>query len=1050
MVNTNISDRYFRLERAMKIANAIRGFETPESVAVTGLKICFGDFRGPESPDYDISAWEPLSDGDDTYGGANTYFWICGTLTIPEAFDGKAVRLYVSTDQNGWSPSNPNFIVFLNGQIVSAFDRNHTELLLTPSAKGGETFYLACKGFTAMRDCHAKFAASLKTYNAEITRLYYDIRVPAEVCSFLDDGEHAKKEMEYLLNEAVNRIDLAEPGSPAFYESVRAAQRYMDETFDGDFCAREPDVFAHCIGHTHLDVAWLWPMRQTREKTARTFANMLKLMDEYPEFQFMSSQACIYNWVKNDYPELFERIREAVKAGRWEVEGGMWVEADCNLTSGEGFVRQFLYGKRFFKREFGVDCKILWLPDVFGYSAALPQILKKCGMDSFMTTKIAWNNHDKIPYDTFTWRGIDGSEVFAHFITCADYWNARSGNSFTTYNGHLNPNQMMGAWQRFQHKDICDEVLCSVGWGDGGGGTDREMLENGRRLAKNIPGAPSLHWGFAGEYFAKWKERLRDNRFLPKWVGELYLEFHRGTLTTMADNKKNNRKSEFLYQKAELFAYMDSLLLNGAYPKEVFDKNWETILTDQFHDILPGSSIREVYEDSARDYAEILADGGAVVDGALGALAGAVSTSGLSAVCFNDTGFSGRTDVCGIDGEYGVLAADGRRLPAQVSGGRTLFLAEDVPAKGYASFQLTAPAASDETAVRWDGSVCDTPFCRAALTADGEISSLIDKASGYELCAAGQTMNRLAAYVDRPYNHDAWEVAPYYTEQAYAPETVERCALVENGPVCARFRTVRTYGRSTITQTLVFYAALPRIDVCNEIDWQEDHTLLRAHFPTTIHASRAVYDIQFGNNERETNRNTSWEFAKFEVCGHKWADLSDGALGLAVLNDCKYGYRCLESELSLSLLRSPTEPNPVADRGRHTFTYSLLPHAGTFAEGGVIPQGYQLNNPLDGRVTAAHPDGCLPPRLSLVQCSAENVVVGAVKRAEDDGDLIVRLNEETNRRTAVRLEFARAVEAASVVSLMEDETYADLTPDGNALSLTVEPYEIVTLKVRLS
>ncbi|MBE6953290.1 MAG: alpha-mannosidase [Ruminococcaceae bacterium] len=1049
MVNTNISDRYFRLERAKKIIDTIQGCETPERVPVTGLKICFGDFRGPELPDYDISAWESLSSGHDTYGGKNTYLWICGTLTIPESFAGKAVRLYVSTADYGWDESNPNFIVFLDGKITSAFDRNHGELLLTPCAKGGETFYLACKGFTAMHDCACKFVASLRTYDPAITKLYYDISVPLDICQFLDDNAHAKKEMEYLLNEAVNKIDLTEIGSPAFYASIAEAQRFMDEVFYGDFSKREPDVFVHGIGHTHLDIAWLWPMRQTREKTARTFANMMRYMDEYPEFKFMSSQACLYNWVKNDYPELFERMKQAVKDGRWEVEGGMWVEADCNLTSGEGFVRQFLYGKRFFQREFGVDCKILWLPDVFGYSAALPQILKKSGIDNFMTTKISWNNHDKIPYDTFNWRGIDGSEVFAHFITCARFRNARDGKANTTYNAYLDANQMMGAWERFQHKDICNEVLASIGYGDGGGGTSRDMLENGRRFAKNIPGAPSVHWAFAGEYFDEWREKLKDNRYLPKWVGELYLEFHRGTLTTMADNKKNNRLSEFLYQKAELFAYMDQLFLGGSYPKEMFDKNWELILTNQFHDILPGSSIREVYEDSARDYAVILSEGEQAVTAALTAMADAVSTEEESVVCFNDTGLSERSDVCTIDGEYCVLDAANRPLPAQIADGKTTFVAANVPAKGYTTFKLAAPIACEEKTAVWDGKVCETPFYTLTITDHGEIASLVAKETGVEFVEDGKTLNHLVAYVDRPYTYDAWEISPYYVEQAYEPETAAVCTLVENGPVSAKFRTVRTYGKSTITQTIVVYAEIARIDIENEIDWHEDHLLLRAHFPTTIHASRAVYDIQFGNIERETNANTSWEAAKFEVCAHKWADLSDGSVGLALMNNCKYGHRCLENELSISLLRSPTHPNPVADRGHHSFTYSLLAHEGTFVEGGVIREGYQLNRPLDGRVTAAHTDGKLPKAMSLVSIDSENVIIGAVKRAEDDGDLIVRLNEEANYRSHVTLTFVREIEAASVVSLMEDKVYTELTPEGNTLSLTVQPYEIVTLKVKL-
>lgn len=1045
MVNTNIPDRYFRLQRAERVISSIRGLSETDRRPVDGWKFRYGDFRGPELPGYDLSGWKTLT-GTDTYGGYNTYFWICSTVRIPEGYAGFPVRLSVGTNRfKGWDLSNPNFIVFIDGHISSAFDVHHRELLLTPKAAGGETYYVALKGFTAMRDCRLNFSASVCRFNPEIEKLYYDIHVPIEVCANLDDSSRAKNEMEYLLDNAVNLLDITAPGSEAFYDSVKKAQKYMDEVFYGDFCKREPEVYTHCIGHTHLDVAWMWPMRQTREKTARTFANMLRLMDEYPDFRFMSSQPCIYSWIREDYPGLFMRLKKAVIDGKWEPEGGMWVEADCNLTSGEGFVRQFLYGKRFFKREFGVDCRILWLPDVFGYSAALPQIMKKCGIDYFMTTKISWNNHDKIPYDTFMWRGLDGSEVFSHFIPTSDYKNARSGNSFTTYNGHLNPSQMMGAWERFQQKDICDEVLCSIGWGDGGGGTDREMLENGLRLAKNIPGAPGLHWASARSYFDKWSAKLKGNRFLPTWVNELYLEFHRGTLTSQANNKKNNRKSEFLYQSAELYSYMNMHLLSGDYPKAMFDANWLLILTNQFHDILPGSSIREVYEVSAKEYEKILADGRAALRAACRAIASAVRAKGRTAVCFNDTGIDGRGDVCVLDGEYDVFDA-GKRLPSQVSEGKTAFVASDIPSKGYKAFALAPASANAEKAAKIDGRRVETPFYRVTVDENGEISSLIDKQNGFELCESGKTLNHLLAYTDIPYCYDAWELAPYYTDQKWSPETVSS-EFIENGPVFAKLRTVRKYGKSTIRQDMIFHRNTPRIDVENEIDWHEDHTILRVHFPTTVHASYATYDIQFGNLRRPNNKNTSWEFAKFEVCGHKWADLSDGAYGLAVLNESKYGYSCVENDLSLSLLRSPTSPDPKADRGVHRFTYSLLPHSGSFAEGGVIREGYMLNCPLTAEITDGG-EGTLPERFSLVSCDRENVIIGAVKRAEDDGSLIVRLNEEYNARAEATLSFGFSIASASIVSLIEDKTYASVPFEGNKLKVQIKPYEIVTLKVK--
>ena len=1047
MQNTKIADKYFRLERANRILGYISPLSTPDSVDVHGWKLAYGDIRGPELPDFDDSSWEQLSEGYDAYGGRNTYFWIRGTVTVPLSFAGKPVRLYASTcPNNGWHETNPNFIVFIDGKTASAFDRNHRELTITECARGGETFCVALKGFTAMRGtARCSFAASLKTVDARVEKFCYDVRVPIDVSVQLPERDPARLRMEYLLDRAVNLLDITEPGSESFFESLEDAQKFMDEEFYGKFCAENPKVFTRVIGHTHLDVAWLWPMRQTREKTARTFANMLRYMEEYPEFKFMSSQPCIYNWVKNDYPELFERIREAVKSGRWEAEGGMWVEADCNLTSGEGFVRQFLYGKRFLKDEFDVDSRILWLPDVFGYSAALPQILKKCGIDYFMTTKISWNNYDRIPNDTFIWRGIDGSEVFSHFVCVADILQASRGEGISTYNGNLNASQMMGSVRRFLNGDICNETLASVGYGDGGGGTTREMIENGRRLAKNIPGAPGVYWGFALDYFKKWEKELKDNPFLAKWVGELYLEFHRGTLTSQADNKRNNRKSEFLYQLAETLCYTDKLLLGGDYPKEMFDKNWLCILTNQFHDILPGSSIREVYEDSAKDYAVVLCEGQNAVSGALEAIASNVRSDSDGVLCYNPTGISDRKDICVLDGEYSVFDEEGK-LPSQTVGGKTEFITRGVPSKGWKRFGMTAAEANAPTGMR-RGNTVENGFFRVSVDANGEITSLVEKKTGIELCAEGETMNRIVAYEDRPYNYDAWEVSPYYTEQAFLPETVSS-EWICDGAVSTKLRTVKKLGDSTITQTFTVYADLPRIDVQCEVDWNSPHTFLRVHFPTSVRTDHATYDIQFGSIRRENNRNTSWQFAKFEVCGHKWADITDGGCGLAVLSESKYGWNCNGGELGLSLLRSPTDPDPLADRHIHSFTYSIFPHSGDFAAGGVVPQSYMLNCPVISAKVSANPSGALPECFSLVSADKANIVIGAVKRAEDDDSLVVRINEEHNSLTNTCLTFARPIASAELISLTEHESYGAVPFDGNRINLTVKPFEIITLKVK--
>ena len=417
----------------------------------------------------------------------------------------------------------------------------------------------------------------------------------------MDEEDQDRLAIESILNDTINYLDLRNPYSKAFYSSLDKAREYITKALYEDMAGYN-DIIATCIGHTHIDVAWWWTVEQTREKVARSFATVLKLMDEYPNYKFMSSQPQLYYFLKERYPELYSRLKERVREGRWEPEGGMWVEADCNVTSGESLVRQFIHGKRFFKEEFGVDNRILWLPDVFGYSGALPQIMKKSGIDYFMTTKLAWNQFNKIPYDTMRWRGIDGTEVLAHFITTLGIGQDVS-NFFTTYNGLLHPDAIMGGWERYQNKDINNDILISYGYGDGGGGPTREMLETSMRMEKGIRGIPKVRQELTRKYFEELEERVKDNRRLPVWEGEFYFEYHRGTYTSMARNKRSNRKGEFLLMDLEMISILAQDLKGIPYPREELDKLWKTLLINQFHDILPGTSIYEVYEVTKKEYA---------------------------------------------------------------------------------------------------------------------------------------------------------------------------------------------------------------------------------------------------------------------------------------------------------------------------------------------------------------------------------------------------------------------------------------------------------------
>ena len=498
-------------------------------------------FMRPEEADLDPMPWESFDSSTDRWYGKDTYYWFRAQFTVPQSMDQKCIFLKIHTQIEEWDDGrNPQFLLFVDGQAVQGQDMNHREVRLTDCAEAGRTYTLDLQAYTGI--LHNEF--SLKVTAAEtdlaLMKLYYDLKAPADAYRYnrMPEGRTRSLLVE-ALNGAVNQLDLRTPHSKAFDESVATAQSYIDAHLyqNPELCGHD-ELIASCIGHTHIDVAWWWTVSQTREKTARSFSTVLKLMDEYPDYKFMSSQPQLYVFLKERYPEVYAKLKQRVKEGRWIPEGGMWLEADCNLTSGESLVRQFLYGKKFFKDEFGIDSKILWLPDVFGYSGALPQIMKECGIDYFMTTKLAWNQIDKFPHDTFMWKGIDGTGILTHLITTPSVGQDVKKTHFTTYNGMLDADAVIGAWDRYQNKDLNNEVLICYGFGDGGGGPTREMLESSSRLDKGIAGIPKVVQESPVAYFERLDERVSKNKRLPVWEGELYFEYHRGTLTSMGRKKK--------------------------------------------------------------------------------------------------------------------------------------------------------------------------------------------------------------------------------------------------------------------------------------------------------------------------------------------------------------------------------------------------------------------------------------------------------------------------------------------------------------------------------
>lgn len=773
----------------------------------------------------------------------------------------------------------------------------------------------------------------------------------------------------------------------------------------------------------------------------RSFATVLKLMEEYPNYKFMSSQPQLYEFLKERYPDLYARIKERVREGRWEPEGGMWVEADTNLTSGESLVRQFLYGKRFFKEEFGIDCKMLWLPDVFGYSGALPQIMKKSGIDYFMTTKLAWNQIDKMPYDTFFWKGIDGSAVFTHLVTTLDVGQS-ADNFFTTYNGRLHPDSIMGGWKRYQNKEINNDILISYGYGDGGGGPTREMLETSLRMEKGIKGIPKVRQEFSGIYFKELFDRVKDNRRLPVWEGELYFEYHRGTYTSMARNKRSNRKSEFLMMDLELLSLF-AAWQGIPYPKEKIDEMWKVLLLNQFHDILPGSSIHEVYEVTKKEYEQLAQDGDMLLKECMGTLAG----EGDAVTVFNTLGFE-RGDIVHLPGDIQGALRDEKGIlyPIQKIGEDALAFVKDIPSKGFKGFEITAGEETMESPfVRMDSKL-ETPYYMVEFDESGHFTSIYDKRNEREVLQEGEKGNLFEMYEDKPIYYDNWDIDIYHTEKSWKVEDLTAMQWKEDGPVCTVLHLERKVSNSLIKQKIYFYADSPRIDFETYVDWKESQHLLKVHFPVDIHTDEAAFDIQFGSLTRKVHTNTSWDMARFESCGQKWMDLSEGHYGVSLLNDCKYGHSVKDSVITLTLIKSGIEPNPVTDQEEHFFTYSLYPHAGNLSACDTVKESYQLNVPL--RALASGEPG---RKESLLSVNASNIMIETIKASEDGKGIIIRMYEFENAKTHATISFGMGKKIKEVYecNLMEEPEDVLTEYTDKEFSFLIKPFEIKTYKVIL-
>jgi alpha-mannosidase len=1020
--------------RVRRILTELKGLIARESVAVDGIEIAP---RGSE----DFHAFENGSEW--SRDGAWQTFRF--TARVPEGFRGR-VRLCVRTGREGlWEAVNPQILAFVGGQAKAAFDTRHPSVVLEEKARPGTVYEIRFEAYSQPPQpgqAYPVMEVRLSDTDRALEQLCYDLENPLDAAVMLPEGDREREVTLEALARALDILDLREPWNEAFDRSVDAARAYLKAAYYDKRAALPSVAVADCVGHTHIDVAWLWDLYQTRHKAARSFTTVLSLMDRFPEYRFMSSQPVLYDMVKEDQPELYGRIKARVAEGRWQPEGGMWLEADCNLTGGESLVRQFLHGQEFFEREFGQRSSVLWLPDVFGYSAALPQIMKGAGVDYFMTTKISWNEYNLQPYDTFLWKGIDGTEVLTHFSPAREFRKkAHEGLAhFTTYNAMIDPSTIRGGWERYQQKGLDGEFLVSYGYGDGGGGPTDWMLENARRMETPLPGVPAVRQMHPREFFESLEARVKDDPRLPVWSGELYLEYHRGTYTAVAKNKRNNRKTELMLRDVEFLCAAAARLKGFPYPGEALHRLWQDALTLQFHDILPGSSIKKVYEDSDGMYAQM----GHALTALRGEALCALSEGAADTVSFANTLSFRRDDVVWFDAPEWVKslrAPDGTLSPVQrVSGKYCAFV------RGLAPFSMTAFAFSaDEAAgepVRLSPEGFETPAFFGRFDERMRIVSLYDKRTHREVARSGEALNRIVCYENKPHNHDAWDINIYYARRHWDVDQVEEVKVVSCGPVLARLLVRYRYMHSTIGQLVTVYRNIDRIDFDTEADWKEKQYLLKAHFPADVFYNEATYDIQYGNVRRPTHKNTSWDEARFEVCAHKWMDVSEDGYGVSLLNDCKYGHSADDKGIALTLLKSSVYPDPDADQCLHSFTYSLMPHEGSWRGAGTANMAARLNTPV---IAHENRHAAMPAFASV---DAENVTIEVVKQALDGNGAIVRLYETFGRRTqGAALNLGFDAEKLYECNLLE-EPLREIGLDGRTAAFSLRPYEIKTFRIQ--
>ncbi|MFY1675885.1 MULTISPECIES: alpha-mannosidase [unclassified Streptomyces] len=980
----------------------------------------------PESVPLDVAVWhapgepvpveeglaatpEPIAVGS-RWGAPWGTSWFRVTGTVPEAWAGRTVEaiLDIGFDENMPGFQCEGLVYRPDGSPVKGLNPRNQWVRVGSPAAGGEEIRLHVEAASnpVILDYHPFLPTALgdketagdepqytltrmdlAVFDETVWQLVVDLEVLGELMVELPEDAPRRWEILRAVDRALDAVDLQDVGGTA-----GAARAALTDVLSAPAVPSAHRISA--VGHAHIDSAWLWPLRETVRKVARTTSNMTALLDESPEFVFAMSQAQQWAWVRDHRPEVWARVKEAVAEGRFVPTGGMWVESDTNMPGSEAMARQFVHGKRFFLDEFGIENDEAWLPDTFGFAAGLPQIIKAAGAKYLLTQKISWSQTNRFPHHTFRWEGIDGTRVFTHFPPV------------DTYNCSMKGSEIAHAARNFKDKGVARHSLAPTGWGDGGGGTTREMVAKAARL-RDLEGSATVTWETPGEFFAKAAAEYPEP---PVWVGELYLELHRATLTSQAQTKQGNRRSEHLLREAELWAATAEVRTGHPYPHEELDRLWKTVLLHQFHDILPGSSIAWVHREARDTYARVAAELTGIVESAQRELAG----EGDVPLVFN----------AAPHGRSGVAA--GGAAPAEPPR-RTVRRPRDA-----------------------GGFVLENDLLRVEVDARGLVVSAYDLAADRETVAPGTAANLLQLHPDFPNMWDAWDVDEFYRHSVTDLTDVERVAPGEDD---ASVRVERAFGSSRVVQVLTLVPGERRLEIDTEVDWHETEKFLKLAFPIDVHAERYASETQFGHHHRPTHTNTSWEAAKFEACNHRFVHLEEPGWGVAVVNDSTYGHdvtRTVREDgdggttttVRVSLLRAPRFPDPETDQGVHRFRHALVPGAGI---GDAVREGWRINQP-ERRLAGARE---VAP---LVSVDRDAVVITAVKLADDgSGDVVVRFHEAHGGRSRAVLTASFPVAGVTETDLLErplSGAGAGIRVDGDRVEVRLRPFQLTTLRLR--